>query len=345
MAAVEAAGAVGFMRLPCDLDDLLALVRRTALPLSLAPPVPGPPRQPPARIDPGASRYPKLPVATQRVSGDAKARGAEAAEARRRRLLQRLARDVGELRPAVVKVRDELRALLAREQDGPLAPPEQRRLAALRREIEAQQLRLRECREEFERPTRCRGRVAVTVPGGRGNLGRAQPAAPASRASPDWPAASPGWSRRPPPWKRNSSPTWRSSTPPAPPSPLHRPAEESERGGPAGAPWSALADRVLPLSLKAPGAAREARRLAGLQRQEARLQREGDALAADARELSVQGHDLNHSARTGDPPVQVWRADVLAWAKELLIHQRRMARWGDALATHQRRRRQRREGI
>ena len=32
VAAVEAAGAVGFLRLPCDLDDLLALVRRTALP-------------------------------------------------------------------------------------------------------------------------------------------------------------------------------------------------------------------------------------------------------------------------------------------------------------------------
>jgi DNA-binding response OmpR family regulator len=32
VAAVEAAGAVGFLRLPCDLDDLLDLVRRAALP-------------------------------------------------------------------------------------------------------------------------------------------------------------------------------------------------------------------------------------------------------------------------------------------------------------------------
>jgi hypothetical protein len=128
-------------------------------------------------------------------------------------------------------------------------------------------------------------------------------------------------------------------------SPAATAPEESERGGPAGAPWSALADRVLPLSLKAPGARPEARHLAGLQRQEARLHREGNALAADARELSAQGHDLNHSARSGDAPVRVWRADVLAWAKELLSHQRRMARWGDALATHQRRRRQHREGI
>jgi hypothetical protein len=123
------------------------------------------------------------------------------------------------------------------------------------------------------------------------------------------------------------------------------PVEERECAGLADAPWRALADRVLPLSLKDPGAPPEVRRLAGLQRQQARLHREGDALAADARALCAQGHDLNHSARAGDAPVQAWRADVLAWAAEVLQHQRRTARWGDALATHQRRRRQHREGI
>jgi DNA-binding response OmpR family regulator len=139
VAAVEAAGAVGFLRLPCDLDDLLALVRRAALPAT-APAAP--------TLDPPPVALESL---APRAPGGARAGGEEAAEARRRRLLQRLARDVGELRPAVVKVRDELRALLIREQAGPLAPLEQRRLAALRRELEAQQLRLRECRAEFER--------------------------------------------------------------------------------------------------------------------------------------------------------------------------------------------------
>ena len=38
VAAVEAAGAVGFLRLPCDLDDLLALVRRAALPVGATAP-------------------------------------------------------------------------------------------------------------------------------------------------------------------------------------------------------------------------------------------------------------------------------------------------------------------
>ena len=139
VAAVDAAGAVGFLRLPCDLEDLLALVRRTALPA-------------PAPAATALDAPPVVPGAmAPRAPGEARAGGEEAAEARRRRLLQRLARDVGELRPAVVKVRDELRALLLREQASPLAPWEQRRLAALRREIEAQQLRLRECRAEFER--------------------------------------------------------------------------------------------------------------------------------------------------------------------------------------------------
>jgi CheY-like chemotaxis protein len=38
--AVEATGAVGFLRLPCDLDDLLAMVRRTALPVGAPAPAP-----------------------------------------------------------------------------------------------------------------------------------------------------------------------------------------------------------------------------------------------------------------------------------------------------------------
>jgi hypothetical protein len=66
-----------------------------------------------------------------------------------------------------------------------------------------------------------------------------------------------------------------------------------------------------------------------------RLTREGAVLAADARALRDRGHALTAT------PVRVWRDQVLAWAAEVLAHQRRVAAWGTALADRRRRRRER----
>jgi hypothetical protein len=106
------------------------------------------------------------------------------------------------------------------------------------------------------------------------------------------------------------------------------------------APWGTLAEDVLPLSHKAPEAGPAERRLAGLDRQHARLLRESTALGEQARELRAAGADLKRS----DGPVGAWRRDVLAWAEELHEHQRRMASWGNTLTAYYLRRRQEREG-
>ena len=58
VAAVEAAGAVGFLRLPCDLDDLLALVRRAALPVGGPLPPPPTPARGTVRASGAGSRRP-----------------------------------------------------------------------------------------------------------------------------------------------------------------------------------------------------------------------------------------------------------------------------------------------
>jgi hypothetical protein len=105
------------------------------------------------------------------------------------------------------------------------------------------------------------------------------------------------------------------------------------------APWAALAEGVLPLGREDPGASPAERRLAGLDRQRARLRREGNALAADARALRERGHDLGAGGDAAPGPVYVWRGQVLAWATEVLEQQRRMARRDGALAGNQRRRR------
>jgi hypothetical protein len=107
-----------------------------------------------------------------------------------------------------------------------------------------------------------------------------------------------------------------------------------------GAPWGALAEDVLPLSHKAPGAGPAERRPVGLDRQHARLLREGAALGQQARELRAAGADLKRA----DGAAGAWRRDVLAWAAELREHQRRMASWGNTLTAYRLRRRQEREG-
>jgi hypothetical protein len=106
------------------------------------------------------------------------------------------------------------------------------------------------------------------------------------------------------------------------------------------APWGALAEDVLPLSHKAPGAGPAERRLAGLDRQHARLLRESAALGQQARALRAAGADLKRA----DGPAGAWRRDVLAWVAELREHQRRMASWGNTLTAYYLRRRQGREG-
>ncbi len=77
-----------------------------------------------------------------------------AAEAQRRHLLERLARDVWDLRPAIVWIGNELKQLAEREETGRLAPEEVARGTVLRRENEALRLQLRACAAECERRRR-----------------------------------------------------------------------------------------------------------------------------------------------------------------------------------------------
>jgi hypothetical protein len=115
---------------------------------------------------------------------------------------------------------------------------------------------------------------------------------------------------------------------------------DAQREGPpdAQAPWADLAEEVLPLSAKHPGAGPAERRLAGLDRQRVRLNREGSALAEAGNALRSQGHDLARAEGTDEWPVRAWRAQLVAWADEALAHQRRTARWAAALADYRRRR-------
>ena len=86
-----------------------------------------------------------------------------AAEAQRRHLLERQARDVWDLRPAIAWIGNELQQLAAREETGRLSPQDAARVTVLRRENEALRLQLRACAAEFERLRR-RGR-GDTAPG------------------------------------------------------------------------------------------------------------------------------------------------------------------------------------
>jgi hypothetical protein len=126
VAPAEALGACGFLRLPFDLETLWSLVARTA-----AAGAPGPVDGPPA--------------------APAKHHREAVVEGQRRRLLERLAREVAEVRSAAVRARAEFLALAAREAAGRLSREEAARIAVLRRECEALRLRLRECAGEYER--------------------------------------------------------------------------------------------------------------------------------------------------------------------------------------------------
>jgi CheY-like chemotaxis protein len=129
--AVGALGAVGYVRLPCELEELLALTARTVRPAA-----------PPAALP---APLPK----ERRVA--AAARGGAAGAPPRRRRLRLLAHDLWALRPAIARIREELRGLQEREHAGRLPREERARLRCLRREGEAQQHRMRVYQQEYER--------------------------------------------------------------------------------------------------------------------------------------------------------------------------------------------------
>jgi hypothetical protein len=113
-------------------------------------------------------------------------------------------------------------------------------------------------------------------------------------------------------------------------------------GGVDGPPWRSLAEDVLPLSAKLGWADQATRRRAALERQQARLLREGHALGDQARALKQAGLDMRD--RRPDGPVAAWWRDVLTWAGEVRAHQRRTAAWREQLAAYGRRRRERWQG-
>jgi two-component system response regulator (stage 0 sporulation protein F) len=129
--ATEEMGAAGFLRLPFDLDDLLDLATRcisaeTGRPALL-----------------GAFGAGPDPASKSHREG--------AAEAERRRRLRRLSREVGALRLAVARVRDEVHQLQTRSLTGRLTPDEAQRTAALRRTSEVLRFRLRRFERRFDR--------------------------------------------------------------------------------------------------------------------------------------------------------------------------------------------------
>jgi DNA-binding response OmpR family regulator len=132
--AAAALGACGALRLPFDLDDLLAGVARAVgvAPDSHVAGRPGP-RAAPAALAPS------------------KGRREAAAEAHRRRRLERLARDVWDLRPALAWVGHELQTFAAQEAAGRLSPEDAARVAVLRREHDALRRRLRAYQTEYAR--------------------------------------------------------------------------------------------------------------------------------------------------------------------------------------------------
>ena len=129
--AAEALGASGALRLPLDLDDLLAGVARAVgvVPVPLA----------------------AGPAAAPAAAPPSKGRREAAAESHRRRRLERLARDVWGLRPASAWVGHELQALAGREAAGRLPPEDAARVAVLRREHDALRRRLRAYQDEYAR--------------------------------------------------------------------------------------------------------------------------------------------------------------------------------------------------
>jgi DNA-binding response OmpR family regulator len=150
--AAEALGACGALPLPFELEAMPTLTARAA-----AAAVRAAAAAAVAQTRTLALALPAAPPEAAAAGPTLKRRRELAAEAQRRHLLERLARDVWDLRPAIAWIGNELQQLAVREETGRLSPEEAARVTVLRRENEALRLQLRACGAEFERLRR-RGR-------------------------------------------------------------------------------------------------------------------------------------------------------------------------------------------
>jgi hypothetical protein len=126
---------------------------------------------------------------------------------------------------------------------------------------------------------------------------------------------------------------------------IGRELAELEQEAQVGAPWDDarrdLAERVLPLSLKDPGAGPVARRLLALERRQRRLVREGASLRAQSEALRRYLEEVRRRLRARPGA----HAALPGWLEALRAHHRHLAAWSDRLARYERGRRRRRLGL